>query len=233
MRWLHLRLQAPLASFGSELVDAAGVTRLFPTQSMVTGLCANALGWTRDMGDEHDGLQRRIVFGAMHDALDPGSRIFTDFQTAELRRNDKAWTTRGYPMVRAGGSYDGPDLRYREYHADLQMSVLMRLAHDDDPTIERLTKAFRSPARPLFIGRKPCLPSRPMFDGWVDGPDIISALRSLVPPDELREALWPRAEGVTSTALVVDITDERNWRSGLHGGLRHVCLDRLERTGQE
>ena len=47
MPWMHLRLCAPLAAFGSTAIDALGVTRDFPAQSMLVGLLANALGWTR------------------------------------------------------------------------------------------------------------------------------------------------------------------------------------------
>ncbi len=34
-------------SFGGEIVDNFGVTRRFPSASMLTGLIANALGWRR------------------------------------------------------------------------------------------------------------------------------------------------------------------------------------------
>ena len=50
MRWMHLRFQAPLAAFGGEMIDAHGVIRNVPAQSMLTGLLANALGWDPDDG---------------------------------------------------------------------------------------------------------------------------------------------------------------------------------------
>ena len=84
MRWMHLRFETPLASFGGETIDARGVIRDFPSQSMLTGLLANALGWTRSMRAEHQELQNRIVFGALHER-DPGMRRMTDYQTAPTR----------------------------------------------------------------------------------------------------------------------------------------------------
>jgi len=64
MRWLHFHLHAPLASFGGQSIDAYGITRDFPGQSLLTGLFANALGWTRTMRKEHQALQERIIYGA-------------------------------------------------------------------------------------------------------------------------------------------------------------------------
>ena len=109
MRWMHLRFQAPLAAFGGEMIDAHGVIRNVPAQSMLTGLLANALGWNRTMRAEHQALQGRIVFGAVWEQDVALSRM-TDYQTAQLGKNDRAWTTRGVPAGRAGGAatYAGP-----------------------------------------------------------------------------------------------------------------------------
>ena len=46
-RHLILNLEAPLMAFGGETIDNIGVTRRFPSASMLTGLIANALGWRR------------------------------------------------------------------------------------------------------------------------------------------------------------------------------------------
>ena len=234
MRWMHLRLEAPMASFGGEAIDNRGVIRNFPAQSMVTGLFANALGWTRWMRSEHQRLQDRILFGAVHDA-DPDTRRMTDYQTAELCKADRGWTTRGRPLGRAGGANTYPThQRWRDYHSDLRMSVVVQLNPEgEDPTLEGLAAAVQRPARPLFIGRKPCLPTVTMFRGWVDGPDVVTVLRDVAPSGVLCEALWPGAEGADESYLKTPITDERNWISGLHGGARLVCRGRLEGTGTQ
>lgn len=233
MRWMHLRLEAPLASFGGEAIDARGVIRDFPAQSMLTGLFANALGWTRWMRSEHQRLQDRIVFGAVHDS-DPSAARTTDYQTAKLGKADKGWSTRGRPIGRAGGAntYLGAHQRWREYHSDLQLSLVVRLQPGgQDPTLDTLSSALQRPARPLFIGRKPCLPTTGVFRGWIEGPDIVTALRGVAPTGGRCEALWPHAEGSEGSDVTVPITDERNWVSGLHGGARLVCRGRLEGTG--
>ena len=152
MRWMHLRFQAPLAAFGGEMIDAHGVIRNVPAQSMLTGLLANALGWTRTMRAEHQALQDRIVFGAVWERNVALSRM-TDYQTAQLDKNDRAWTTRGVPAGRAGGAatYTGAHQRWRDYHADLRLAVVLRLdPADANPTIDALAAALDRPARTLF-----------------------------------------------------------------------------------
>lgn len=227
MRWMHLRFRAPLAAFGGEMIDAHGVIRNVPAQSMLTGLLANALGWTRAMRAEHQALQERIVFGAVWER-DVAHGRMTDYQTAHLGKNDRAWTTRGVPAGRAGGTaaYAGAHQRWRDYHADLRLAVVLRLdPADAAPTLDTLAAALDRPARPLFIGRKSCLPSARIFGGWVtDAADARTALRAVAPASVSRPlAFWPEGEGTAGAIRVTTVTDERNWVSGLHGGGRRIC----------
>jgi len=230
MRWMHLRFQAPLAAFGREAIDAKGVTSDFPSQSMLTGLLANALGWSRAMRQEHQRLQSRIVYGAAREH-EPVLGRMTDYQTAQLDKDDRAWTTRGIPARRDGGplTYKGAHQRWRDYHADLRMSVVLRLTSDDEvPTLDDLETALVRPARPLFIGRKPCLPAARFFQGWIDAGDVRSALGAVAQSgDRTVRALWPASDGEANADLVTDVTDERNWLTGLHGGARRVCEGRV------
>lgn len=238
-RHLILNLEAPLMSFGGETIDNLGVIRPFPAVSMLTGLLANALGWRRIERQRHQDLQDRIVFAARIDREPHGGLRLQDFQTAQLGASDKGWTTRGAPEERAGGAntYNAPHLRYRDYHADMRATVALRLdPGDGDPALDELADALQEPARPLFIGRKPCLPSRPLFGGFIEGESSLDALLSL--PVEAADQgrrerpgvrlLWPEGEdapGMTDVRLSRRsmLTDERNWVSGLHGGGRPVC----------
>lgn len=223
-RHLLLRLEAPLMAFGGETIDNLGVIRDFPALSMLTGLIANGLGWRREDGAAHDRLQARLVFGARLDRA--GSR-FTDFQTAELGKDDKGWTTGGQPEGRGGGegTYKGQHLRYRDFHADAAVLIALRLdAPDEAPTLDEVAAALRQPFRPLFLGRKPCLPSAPLVAGWVDAPQVLDALREAAPlsADERPRVCWPEGEGELAGSRRIDLCDERNWISGVHGGWRPV-----------
>ncbi len=238
MRHLILRLEAPLIAFGGETIDNYGVIRRFPSASMLTGLLANALGLRRTQAQAHQDLQDRLVFAARIDREPAGGVRLSDFQTAQLGASDTGWTTRGQPEGRGGGAntYNAPHLRYRGYFADMRVTLALRLDPADSfPTLDDLAESLLHPARPLFIGRKPCLPSEPLFVGFKDGNTALAALMSAEPEEGSDEtsalrAMWPQGEGADNARehRVVMLTDERNWVSGLHGGGRWVCEGEIE-----
>ena len=232
-RHLLLRLSSPLIAFGGETIDNFGVIRDFPALSMVTGLFANALGWDRGDDALHNRLQERLRLGTRLEAS--GSRL-TDFQTAQLGAADKAWTTWGTVEERRGGaaSYNSPHLRYRDYHADLTALLAMRLEPaNDSPTLDEVAQALDRPQRPLFIGRKPCLPVGRLVAGWIDADSVLQALQLAPLANGARglRAQWPDGEGQLPGDRLVDVCDERNWTSGVHGGWRAVREGLIKSAG--
>ena len=228
-RHLILNLEAPLMAFGGEAIDNYGVIRRFPSASMLTGIFANALGWRRSERERHQRLQDRLTFAVRIEREPAGGLRMTDFQSAAISNTDKAWTTRGKPEGRGGGNYTNW-LRYRDYFADMRAVAALRLEPaDETPSLADLAAALDEPERPLFIGRKPCLPSAPLFGGFSDGETALAAL--LATPFEIEvdrdtiNLFWPQNEGADGVISSRDymVTDERNWRSGLHGGGRWVC----------
>lgn len=220
-------------AFGGETIDNLGVIRDFPARSMLTGLIANALGWRREEATAHDRLQARLVFGARLDR--PGSR-FTEFQTAELRKGDEGWTTYGRPEGRAGGegTYKGQHLRYRDHLADAAVAVALRLEPAlEAPTLDDVANALMRPMRLLFLGRKPCMPVAPLLAGRVEAPDILTALKSVKPLEGNvpMRVQWPVGEGELPGSRRLDLCDERNWISGVHGGWRPVFQGSLNAEG--
>lgn len=232
-RWLVLRLEGPLLAFGGVRIDHIGVTRDFPAASMLTGLLANALGLRRTEWAAHQALQDRLVFAARRDREQPAG-LLLDMQNVQLGKNDRGWTTRGEPEGRDGASYGAPLRRERSYHMDGRVTVVLRLAEGDGeaPSLDMLADRLERPARPLFIGRKPCLPSGPVLRGHVDAATAFDAL-SRVPAKEVSDmrALWPVGEGPDSgrnVSRVIDLPDLRNWRTGLHAGTRRVVKGQID-----
>ena len=229
-------------AFGDEIVDNLGRVRFYPGASNLTGLLANALGWTRAMREAHARLQERLAFAVRLDR--PGHRI-GDFQTARLGAGDRGWTTRGTYEGRAGGAatYESPHIRYRDIVADAALTVALALAPAEEaPTLADLEAALDAPARPLFLGRKPCLPSRPLLSGdaarrFVEAPDPFAAL--LAAADDGIENHDEHVEGPlvvgpafaeAPAAFARDfVADLRNWTSGVHGGGRRVARGRMTR----
>ena len=251
-RHLILNLEAPLMSFGGETIDNLGVIRPFPAASMLTGLLANARGWRRIERKRHQDLQDRLVFAARIDREPRGGLSIQDYQTVKIgdtvdlfvRNNHWAigWTTRGEPDERAGalgaaGSGPFTHQRWRDYYADMRVTVALRLKPaEGEPTLDNLADALQEPARPLFIGRKPCLPSAPLFGGFSEGDTALAALLACPLADGAAgfsgvRTLWPEDEGVRDIGhgRRYMLTDERNWVSGLHGGGRSVCEGAIER----
>ena len=177
-------------------------------------------------------MQDRLLFAARRERE---GALLTDTQNALLAKDDRGWTTHGVPEGRYGASYDAPHRRLRDYHADLSVHVVLRLdPATETPTLDTLADAFDRPARPLFLGRKPCLPSRPLVGKesvrWVTGDTAHEALRKVPGKGERLRALWPVGEGPeegNDVDHIVDMADLRNWLTGLHSGSRRVVEGRV------
>lgn len=223
---LLLRFEAPLMAFGGPIVDNYGVIRKFPAQSMLTGLIGNALGFDHRDFDPLKRLQKRIRFAAR---IDRSGREIIDYQTVELGQDfmeNTGWTTRGKPEKKAGGAAaSGTHIRYRHYLADGSLTLVLTLdPPDENPNLDDIEAALIEPARPLFFGRKCCLPSVPMVIGRVEGASLLSALKSYPAQDgeEYIFAQWPIDAGEKEEGRIVPLTDERDWRNQLHCGKRFL-----------
>ena len=217
-------------AFGGVAIDQVGPVRDFPSASMIVGLIGNALGWHWRDRLAHQAMQERLVFGARREQE---GRTLTDVQNARLARTDKGWTTLGRPEGRDGASYGAPHRRTRDYHVDAAVGVVLRFADESSPSLDDVANAIDLPARPLYIGRKPCLPTRPLVDQgtsrWVLGATVYEALRA-VPGNREMRAFWPATEGPESgndVDRVIDLPDLRNWQAGYHAGWRRVVEGRL------
>lgn len=222
---LVLRLDAPLLSFGTTAVDQHRRTQPFPALSMLTGLLANAMGFDHRDTAQLDDLQSRLRYAAR---CDRRGTVLVDYQTVSLDQPFliEGWTTRGRPEGR-GGSADnktGTHIRHRHFHADSLHTVVLTFA-PGTPDLDAVEHALQEPARPLFIGRKCCLPSRPLLWGRIQAPSLVAALEQ-VPLDKLRgdtpplQAWWPMDESRDSKEEIIATVDERDWAGQVHGGRR-------------
>lgn len=232
---LLLRLEAPLMSFGSTAVDHHRPVQPWPAVSMLTGLLANALGWTRGDAAALDRLQARIRWAAR---IDRAGGLLNDFQTAQLAKTDRGWTTRGTVETRGGGdaSYDSPHLRYRDYRADASVLVALRLDPEEEaPTLADLSAALNSPRRPLFLGRKGCVPATRVGLGIVEAGDALLALQQVPAIDDGDE---PNAAAVYFNTGAAEVgpahrvhqaTDERRFSLDVHAG-RQAVYERVRKV---
>lgn len=229
MKALVLRFDAPLVSFGGPMVDQNGVIQRFPALSMLTGLIANALGWDRRDHEKLGHLQERVRFAAR---VDRRGDALVDYQTVDLsahwmRPETAGWTTRGRIAERGGASAEATHQRYRHYRADSVHTVAVTLMGDESPSLDEIAQALREPARPLFIGRKCCLPAAPLLQQVIEVDSLLSAVARVprahrADPGPLPAAWWDGDDSSVATgeSRVVPVSDEREWRSGVHVGRR-------------
>lgn len=244
-------------AFGGTMIDANGPTRDMPIRSMVTGLIANARGYDRSEREKHRDLDQRLVMGARLDRA--GVELF-DFQTALLFEDESGWTTRGEPEGRAkspsyskgsSGRKELNHIRRRYYRADALVTVALRLEPPEGtPKLDEIKGALISPARPLFVGRKPCLPSRPLIsEPSIEAESVLAAL-TLAGLMDTGEARSPRSRQPEKIRLIVpekeaslsaefpgvqelrreSIADARDWIAGVHAGESRLVTFAMDRS---
>lgn len=234
MDCLLLRLDAPLMSFGAVVVDQLNPLWSFPAKSMLVGLLGNALGWDHRDTQHLQELQDRLRFAARWDA-EP--ELMTEYQTVDLGQEsmvDTGWTTRGRREDRKGGTAaSGTHQRWRDHWANGVATVAVALDEGRGPSVDELEAALRTPARPLFLGRKPCLPAAPLLIGRRTGAGTKAALEAepladVAPrlrPTRIR-GLWPSDEG--QNAQWDERYDLRDWKHNIHRGCERYAVGYLE-----
>ncbi len=240
---LVMHLQAPMMSFGAPVIDEIGPTERFPGLSLLTGLLGNALGLSHGDAAALDRLQARLRPLCLEIPTDTDSEMLTDYQTVDLGQifmNGTGWTTRGRREDKGSGSATrGTHIRLRDYRVETAMMVLLHLTDaGETPTVSDLLAALRQPARPLFIGRKHCLPAGFIGVEVMTAPDLFQAAQTLLarglpaqphqkaPPAPVTGvwAEWPADEagGQPFHQEEARLVDRRDWRNQIHGGERLV-----------
>ncbi len=228
---LLLRLEAPMVSFGGVAVDADRPTDWFPSVSMITGLLANALGFEHRQTRDLQQLQSRVDLAAM---CHRHPRVFVDYQTADLGQpsllaTEVGWTTNGAVEQRAGGpAKTGTHIRTRHFLADARVVVGVRLEDGEGPSETDVFEALRHPARPLFIGRKCCLPTSPIAWKQVAGGDVVSTLLEHRQGEQMLWVSGPVPAGWAEVERRV-VRGRRDWANQIHVGERWWTLCRPEK----
>ena len=165
--YLILRLEGPLQSWGIrgrwDYRDSGGE----PTKSGVIGLLGCALGYP--MGDSRlTDLDKQLEMGVRIEV--EGARL-TDYHTVNAYKEEaNAWRSA------EGSLKKGGIVSYREY---LQGAAFLIILKGEKNLIERCACALQEPAWPYYLGRKCCIPTRPVFDAVrSDFANIMEAIRT-------------------------------------------------------
>ena len=234
MNCLLLRFDAPMMSFGGVCVDQINPTDRFPGSAMITGLIGNALGWDHCDTGSLDRLQDRLRVASRWDA-EPQRLI--DYHTVFLGQDhlvSTGWTTRGRTEGRGSGqATSGTHIRYRHYLANGVLTAAITIFGDDFPTLEHIEHALKYPARPLFLGRKTCIPAGPILIGVRHAAHLNDALCAEPLADigprrrpQMITARWPADDG--NGRLPEAVYDRRDWGANMPRGVHHYFTGHLE-----
>ncbi|MGI6357083.1 MAG: type I-E CRISPR-associated protein Cas5/CasD [Bacillota bacterium] len=182
---LLLRLEGPLQSWGERARWDYRDSSPFPTKSAVIGLIACAMGISR--------ASTEIV--EMHAALKMGVRadrpgtMMTDYQTVS-------------GIIRtAGGGQRGNKgevttiISQRQY---IQDGAFLVAVTGEKGLLQRCAAALQHPVWPIFLGRKSCPPTRPVFEGMTEQYEsLLEALRI--------EPVVKRSEGCSLLCEIEDV----------------------------
>lgn len=227
MQVLLLRLKAPLMSFGDvDVSEEFGPTMRHPAKSMIAGLIANAMGGHHTSPELTQKIQDTIEIASLE--LTRG-KLVTDEQASQLDAKSIAFTTDGAGMERSGHeySYRGSLRRKKEYLAGADYLVAVAASPE---LLAEMAEALRTTARPLFIGRRCCLPTRKVFHGLTQAESLVAALRADRIAEErsngrklhLRWSGEQAGAPAGTSAMALMVSDLRDWKTRLHGGSRPV-----------
>jgi CRISPR system Cascade subunit CasD len=167
---LFLRLEAPLQSWGERGQWSERDTAPEPTKSGIVGVLACALGWADD--ELIRDLSHSIRVGVRCDHIANPTKL-TDYQTVGGGyASPQLLTGEGKPKLSKGAPHTEPTKR--EYLSDASFLVAVQAMPE---RVALLSAAVQSPVWPVFLGRKSCVPTRPLFDGLGDFDSLEKALR--------------------------------------------------------
>lgn len=175
---LILRLESVIQSWGTRSRWDYRDSGMLPSKSGVVGMLACALGWARSDG-RLARLQGELTMGVR---ADKQGLLLNDYQTV-TRMEGNLYNAKGVKRTMPGKSSNEPDtiLTPRQYLCDAAFTVVL-----DGPaqTLKACADALENPVWQLYLGRKACVPTRPVFDCLTDE---YSDLRDALERHPLRE----------------------------------------------
>jgi CRISPR system Cascade subunit CasD len=195
---LLLRLEGPLQSWGIRSRWHVRDTAPEPTKSGVIGLLGCALGYPAD-DPRLEELDRGLRFGVRVES--PG-RVMEDYQTVtgflpaadgKHRRADTTNTALLERLIHARDAAPATIVSPRCYLEDAAFLVALEETGALPGLLMRCATAVRAPAWPLYLGRKSCIPTRPVFEALTERYQHIEEALRRYPWSWHGAAMRPRA----------------------------------------
>jgi CRISPR system Cascade subunit CasD len=171
--YLALRLEGPLQAWGYDSQFNRRRTGLFPTKSAVLGMCCAALGIPRGSEREAAMLARMRNLQFLAAAVPRRNRHYADQDPLPVRRLVDYHTVQ--KTLTAEGKIKDTHLTWRHYLCDAAFAAVLG---GDRELIAELGTAVKNPRWGVWLGRKACIPSAPIYAGIHESEE--SALRELI-----------------------------------------------------
>lgn len=174
MSCLALWFESPLQSWGVDSKFGLRTTFSFPTKSGIAGVILAAMG--------KGGEERKFLESFSHwketaysFVSETDVSLATDFHMIGSGYDSKDdWQKMMIPKKRDGGtpssadgSAGGAKLTYRQYLQDAFFGVVMEVP-SSYYDIGEIAEALQTPVWPLYLGRRCCVPSYPIYQGEFD-----------------------------------------------------------------
>ena len=209
---LVLRLDGPLQSWGENAKWDFRDSSTMPTKSGIVGLLGCAMGEERGSPVLAE-LAQAITVAVRADR--PGVK-FVDFQTVQ-----------GKPHLRTADGGKRSNNTFISPHAYLQDASFTVFIDTTSEWRERITAALENPKWCMYLGRKNCVPGRPILADRVEAASLMEALKNYPAAERAAETMTYECEIPDSTAASLLRSDD------LIGADRQFQLRRVWRGAVE
>ena len=160
---LLLWLEGPMQAWSTSSALYRRPTEMFPTKSALWGLIFNALGW---YGRQKEALARvRHLPVCIYGYQAPALPVLRDYQTIGIGWDESdPWESMMVPKKENGTKSNGGGGRIvvKDYLCDARFAAFVSVPSDWEDDLRR---GFANPAGTLYLGKKACLPSAPVYAG--------------------------------------------------------------------
>lgn len=219
MEYLIFQLQAPMSAWGDTAVGEYRPTANYPSESALIGLLGAALGLDRAEELRHQSLATELRFAI---GVQSSGRLLRDYHTAQVpgrvQLKNRPHRTRrdelGIPKEDLNTI-----LSTRDYRQEMACLIAIQTTPEATLQLSELAQAIQQPKFVLYLGRKSCPPSVPLW------PKILEAANVLQAMEMYREQLGSKSgeQQLPVERLV--------WGVGIEAGVQHdlqtVRKDRL------
>ncbi|KXX65946.1 type I-E CRISPR-associated protein Cas5/CasD [Marichromatium gracile] len=195
-RYLILRLDGPMQSWGTHTFEDYRPSNAFPTRSALVGLIGACLGIARGDAERISALAASIEISVRADRKAQRPEEGESSDKSAIRERD-------YHTVLDARKVDGstnrhPIQSHREYLFDASFTVAIGARPNAAFDLDRIATALRRPLFTPVLGRRSCPLAHPLVtDGVIEAADALAALDGSPPTGGPIYTEQPLAHGRT------------------------------------